>query len=112
MSKMMEIKSCAECGNIDGIICFHPEIVPRPIEDDGKPGRWCPLPDSKEQGWQDIATAPNDGTHIMLFRPEIQFIGYYGGSNSGWRINAQGQPSLWPLPTHWMPLPAPPEDKP
>jgi len=59
--------------------------------------------------WKPIETAPKNGSHILLFRPEIQFTGYWGGANSGWRINAPGLPSLWPVPTHWMPLPLNPE---
>jgi len=59
-----------------------------------------------------IKTAPKDGSHLLLFRPEIQFTGYWGGSNSGWRINAPGLPAMWPLPTHWMSLPASPPNKP
>ena len=58
--------------------------------------------------WQRIETAPLDGTHILLYRPHIQFIGYYGGANSGWRINAPGLPAMWLQPTHWMPLPKEP----
>ena len=55
-------------------------------------------------GWRPIATAPTDGSHVQLYRPEIQFVGYYGGADSGWRINAPGLPAMWPLPTHWAPL--------
>ena len=58
--------------------------------------------------WRPIETAPKDGSHVQLYRPEIQFVGYYGGENSGWRINALGLPAMWPLPTYWMPLPEPP----
>lgn len=64
------------------------------------------------KGWQPIETAPKDGSHVLLYRPEIQFIGYYGGDNSGWRINAPLLPSMFPIPTHWMPVPKPPEVKP
>ncbi len=56
--------------------------------------------------WEPIDTAPKDGSHMLLYRPEIQFVGYYGGANSGWRINAPGLPAMFPLPTHWMPLQA------
>ena len=55
-------------------------------------------------GWEPISTAPTDGSHIQLYRPEIQFVGYYAGANGGWRINAPGLPSMWPLPTHWAEL--------
>lgn len=55
--------------------------------------------------WKLIKTAPKDGSHILLFRAEIQFVGYWGGYNAGWRMNSPGSPAIWPLPTHWMPLP-------
>lgn len=61
--------------------------------------------------WEPIETAPMDGTHIQLYRPNTQFIGYYGGANSGWRHNAPGLISVWPLPTHWRPLHDPPRQE-
>ena len=54
--------------------------------------------------WQAIETAPMDGTQLQLLRRDCQVVGYYGGANSGWRINAPGYPPMWPLPTHWAPL--------
>lgn len=60
--------------------------------------------------WQPIETAPKDGTHVQLYRPVIQFVGFWGGDNSKWCAVAPGQPSLRPLPTHWKPLSNPPED--
>lgn len=54
--------------------------------------------------WMDIDTAPKDGSHVQLFRPMIQFVGYYGGEVSGWIINAPNLPAMYPLPTHWHPL--------
>ena len=38
-----------------------------------------------------------------------EFVGYWGGVSSGWRINAPGLPAMHPLPTHWMPLPEMPK---
>jgi hypothetical protein len=54
---------------------------------------------------------PVEGNHVQLYRPEIQFVGYYAGVNAGWIINAPGLPRMFPSPTHWGPLPAPPKDK-
>lgn len=31
--------------------------------------------------WQPIDTAPKNGNHVQLYRPEIQFVGYYGGAS-------------------------------
>ncbi len=56
--------------------------------------------------WQPIETAPKDGYHIQLWRPDIQFVGYY--AKAGWCAN--GPVLLDPPPTHWKPLPDPPED--
>ena len=55
--------------------------------------------------WLGMETAPTDGTRILALRLESQFVIYYGGANSGWHHNAPGLPSVWPMPTHWMPLP-------
>lgn len=60
--------------------------------------------------WQPIETAPKDGSYVQLYRPETQFIGYYGGINSGWIINAPGLSAIYPPPTHWQPLPDPPHE--
>lgn len=60
-----------------------------------------------ENEWEDISSAPTDGRHIQLYRPEIQFTGYY--SDSGWVANAPGLPLIYPLPTHWKALSLPPK---
>ncbi len=51
--------------------------------------------------WQDISTAPKDGFHILLYRPEIQFVGYWG--DAGWCM--QGCKLIDPEPTPWQPPP-------
>lgn len=83
--------------------------MPRPI----------PLP---EPAWQPIETAPKDGTEILLFellRGEESMIraGYW--EDQGESIHDVGEAAGWSIadsgyigeirPTHWMPLPAPPE---
>lgn len=57
--------------------------------------------------WQPIETAPKDGFHILLFRPNITFVGYWATKADCWCVNAPGLPKLG-APTHWMPLPQPP----
>jgi len=62
----------------------------------------------EEDAWKPIATAPLDGTHIQLYYPEVQFIGYYAEYACCWCAFAPGLPELPQEPTHWKPLPAPP----
>jgi len=57
--------------------------------------------------WQPIETAPKDGFHIQLYRPEIQFVGYW--ADAGWCM--QGCKSIDPAPTHWKPLTDSPAEK-
>lgn len=59
--------------------------------------------------WRPIETAPKDGTPILLYR-RGQYTGYYGGADSGWRFNDPLKTGMWPLPTHWHPLPPPPKE--
>jgi len=62
-----------------------------------------------EGEWQPIETAPRDGFHTQLYRPEIQFVGYLATESQRWVINAPGLPVMDPPPTHWRPLPKPPK---
>jgi len=61
--------------------------------------------------WQDIASAPKDGTRVLLFAPTRAFpeaiiVGWYGVRGSSW----MSEPGMWTRnPTHWLPLPTPPE---
>ena len=71
-------------------------------------------------GWRPIETAPKDGTEILLYCPEwdTPYLGAWGHAEDsildGWM-----SPDVLPLkwtelvesPTHWMPLPAPPESE-
>lgn len=66
--------------------------------------------------WQSIETAPREGDEILIARfvrgritgPDVwvMHVAWYDGHSGSWRtINA---PNLV-APTHWQPLPAPPE---
>lgn len=62
------------------------------------------------QGWRPIASAPKDGTRVLLYRPnwaEHTVVAWYHALGSEWAavngFDVAGEP------THWMPLPpAPP----
>lgn len=69
------------------------------------------------QGWQPIETAPKDGNVLLAFSDGRVTHGWYevfegdaqiDVSRAGWVIGCEGFPTKdWP--THWMPLPAPPQ---
>lgn len=61
--------------------------------------------------WQPIETAPKDGTRVLLFRrgwAESVSVGWWGGLWETWNV-AGGITSEFVHPTHWMPIPEPPE---
>jgi hypothetical protein len=85
------------------------------------------------QQWRSIETAPKDGTDVLLFFPhrdptvQVQIGSYDVGERiqngkmisrfEGWNVGAFSWPSLRPGtkdanedPTHWMPLPEPPQN--
>ena len=60
--------------------------------------------------WQPIATAPKDGTEILVYtRSECFYVVVYDDVFSApWRIrNDEGLNET--VPTHWMPLPEAPD---
>lgn len=61
--------------------------------------------------WQPIETAPKDGTPILIAQENVGAIRWAVWSEGFFRdgiIEAGGRMSL-PRPTHWMPLPEPPQ---
>lgn len=63
-------------------------------------------------GWQPIATAPKDGTRLLLWDGILQFTGWcaehIGSGERFWTDGHLGRA----YPTHWMPLPDPPSADP
>lgn len=61
--------------------------------------------------WQPIETAPKDGTEILTCDKGLGFsVRYWGENEDGdnvWLPRIRGV-----FPTHWMPLPSPPEETP
>lgn len=66
------------------------------------------------EGWQDIETAPKDGTEVLLwgvcwrdhqaYAPDRN-VGWWAADGLGWQTRAKDEDID---PTHWQPLPTPP----
>lgn len=91
---------------------------------DSARGHLAETPAGGEMGkdaWQPIATAPKDGTEVLLlFMPsEQQCVGEWWGLDKigiQWRIAHVSGPEWEAItdelqPTHWQPLPPPPQGK-
>lgn len=55
--------------------------------------------------WRPIESAPKDGTSVLLFTVDGVMEGYF--SHGSWQNYVCGGPAEY-FPTHWMPLPTPP----
>jgi len=63
----------------------------------------------KVKQWQDISTAPKDGTLILLFRklPRCPASGYWSVSSERWDLCGRFADGYIDEDfTHWMPIPA------
>lgn len=60
--------------------------------------------------WHPIETAPRDGTHILLWAPawDAPSTGWTY-ANDLWQDCPKGHHLPGRTPTHWMPLPFPPQ---
>ena len=67
--------------------------------------------------WQPIESAPKDGTLVLLFVPKgvdaPVSIGCYDGDSlaDSWLVMEPDFMASWCIPTHWQPLPTPPEER-
>lgn len=69
-----------------------------------------PSPESGQDGWQPIETAPKDGTWILIWGEQwsgapIPDVGHW--DDDDWRDDEH---TVLAFATHWMPLPAPPSE--
>lgn len=69
--------------------------------------------------WRPIETAPKDGSSVVIYGDIDASEAIPDYAVCSWEPAAIGQPAGWVLdghesvmfvPTHWMPLPSPPED--
>lgn len=56
------------------------------------------------QGWRSMESAPKDGTTVLLANGIHVCSGWYDATGAQW-VASYGRT----FPTHWMPLPSPPE---
>lgn len=68
--------------------------------------------------WLPIESAPADGTPLLLFgrhinaTASVRMVGHYSGEDFGWiAVSFVPHGPMQIVPTHWMPLPAPPPGK-
>lgn len=60
--------------------------------------------------WRDIATAPKDGTRVLLGHPEWWESGSWAGDRNHGLWENDSADILIPQPTHYMPIVGPKED--
>lgn len=71
-----------------------------------------PLPVKLVQdGWQPIETAPKDGSSVLVYEgfEPIVTEGWWDAEDEMWRPSGSRNYPFWHQPTHWQPLPDPPE---
>ena len=61
--------------------------------------------------WQPIETAPRDGTKILVYRGNEPGSEKVRVGVDYWLFGQWYKSRHWPQPTHWQPLPEPPEEK-
>lgn len=65
--------------------------------------------------WYDIESAPRDGTRVILAWDGVR-VGYFIDNSetsvpwAGWKVPSMEKYPMG-VPTHWMPLPQPPDQK-
>ena len=80
----------------------------------------CGLVTDADNGWQPIATSPRDGSPHLIFCPEkkaVLSVVYDEATADWWQIYVEAPMNRsivldgnFGEPSHWMPLPPPPED--
>ena len=79
--------------------------------------RWidCPEEGEGEQVmWKPIESAPKDGTRVLSYREgyaESMAVVWWNGTGCGAACWLPVNGAVWHSPTHWQPLPAPPQEQ-
>lgn len=112
---------CPFCGSCD--IKMHSKMKPEPFAECRgcaahgpihKLTAWNTRADLT--GWRDIENVPKDGTEILVFANGDVTTAWFCDETGLWphdeMLSEDGEPCNVGLPSHWMPLPTPPEAKP
>ena len=61
--------------------------------------------------WQLIETAPKDGERLLVCQGEFVYIAFFQADTREWRTEEHNHLEVFfgAKPTHWRPLPEPPE---
>jgi hypothetical protein len=123
-------KAVGGCAHVDGPLCDFPCSMLKGYRAGATPpAPAAPVPFAAD--WQPIATAPKDGRTLLLghFNSNGKWRALRGQwfstgviketweemDREGWyetSVECDGDVSAWKTePTHWMPLPAPPEQE-
>lgn len=62
--------------------------------------------------WLPIESAPKDGTSILGYREGYKRVTVWWFYNNRWSNEASYHSGPWNPPTHWQPLPDPPQEHP
>jgi len=71
------------------------------------------FPDPSLAGWQDISSAPRDGTEILVAYARCGFVKklvYFDKIHKYWKSKGEPELGLETNATHWMPLPSAPSE--
>lgn len=60
--------------------------------------------------WQPIDTAPKDGTLVLIWMPLFKRVFACEFANGLWQTGVWTNDMSMHPPTHWMPLPDPPQE--
>ena len=97
-------------------VCLGGHVSMRPDPN----GRWCRAATYSEmelvrdEGWQDISTAPRNGRRVLVWGPDFQTVteAWFCEETGLWPRDSshsdEGEPCNVGLPSHWRPLPEPP----
>lgn len=102
-------KTCIICGKPCNALVGNPSLWPVRLDNEGWRHTGCANKLLAARQWRPIETAPKDGSTVLLF---FEALAYPIMRSSFWAARHQCWYGVGPgwEPTHWQPLPEPPEE--